>query len=92
MKTLLFITLLCFVLYNSHIMRHLINAAKLQPAGEQMKQQKSAGPIMDRKRAERTAANIMLYNGFKGDAFKKAQQATDAELYGIIKTFIIDIS
>ena len=109
MTIILLITICCFILYNSHVMRPLMAAARMKPAPadmitetrpETLQQQKHAGPIlaaktpalgMDRKKAEKVAANIMLYNGYKKDAFSLARRATDAELYDIIERFKNDI-
>ena len=46
---------------------------------------------MERKKAEKVAANILHYEHYKGDSFGKAESMTDEEISNLIARFKSDI-
>lgn len=94
--TALYIITLCGVLYFSRLPRLLIEAVRLDsrqteisPASNQAEPQHPQ--TIERRKAEAITANILLYEGYKGDAFGKAKRMTDEEQSELIKRFKNDL-
>ena len=93
---LLYITILCYVLHLIGAFKKIMYWARLDgqevptiytgsPQGSDKK------PPLERAKAESIAANILLYEGYHGDAFGKAKRMTDEEINALIARFKIDI-
>lgn len=94
MNLLIIITAVCIALYKAHAGAVLLDLARMdkaQPNPQRRKTRFSNIEPADRKQAERTTANILLYNGYKGDAFGLVKKMTLEELTEIIERFKDDI-
>ena len=93
---IIIILIICYFLHLVGFFKKLIRAAKLE--GQEVPtiytsspQRSKEKPPLERAKAESIAANILLYEGFKGDAFGKARRMTDEEINALIARFKIDI-
>lgn len=94
MKALTIVFILCLVLYRSGIISRLLEAVRMdepQPLTLSGIMEEPHAPTLERRKLESIGANILLYEGYKGDAFSKAKRMTDKELNALIARFKMDI-
>lgn len=99
MNTILIIIIICLLLQITGFFKRLMRLCKLDyiPEKSNISQQEKAPappPILDtleRAKMEQIAANIILYNGYKKDAFKLVKTLTTAQLIDIINDFKNDM-
>lgn len=93
---IIYISILCTVLYFSKLPRLLIEAVRMddrhgtRPPDFDYKPRTESLSIEQRK-VEAITANILLYEGYKGDAFRRAKMMTYEEQTELIERFKNDL-
>lgn len=92
---LLCITILCYVLHLIGAFKKIMYWARLDGQGIETRTTaptwSTPNSSLERRKAEAITANILLYEGYKGDAFSRAKRMTDEEQNELIKRFKTDL-
>ena len=97
---ILYIIIACYSIYKSGVVKLLLKAARLEELPQELPQQMktetprrtTAPQQLDRRKLEAVAANVLLYNGYKYNAFSLVKRLNTEELQNIITRFKDDLN
>ena len=97
---IIYIVIACYFIYKSGVVKLLLKAARLEETPQELPQQMqqttrsstAAPPSLERRQLETIAASILLYNGYKYNAFSLVKRLNTEELQNIITRFKDDLN